>query len=158
MTLLILWLQATAAVAWIGGMLFLSLVAVPVLNPRASGAVHADLFRAMARRFRVIVWGAIVILLLTGPTLLLLRGFSLLDPSQWPAVLRLKVGLVMILLILTGTHDLLIGPRMGVIVRIPHASRTRLERLLVVATPWMARGSLVLALAVLATALSLARI
>jgi putative copper export protein len=155
--LFILWLHATAAVAWIGGMLFLSLVAVPVLNPRASGAGHAELFRALARRFRLIVWGAIAILLLTGPTLLFLRGLSLFDPSPWPSALRLKLALVVILLVLTGTHDLLLGPRVGSIAKLPPADRTGSERVLVAVTPWLARGSLLLALMILGVALLLAR-
>lgn len=113
MALVILWMHVMAAVVWIGGMLFLSLVAVPVLKPRSSGPTHAELFRSMARRFRLIVWMAIATLLTTGPVLLSLRGFSLLEPAQWPAVLSVKLGLVALLFTLTGTHDLLIGPRCG---------------------------------------------
>ncbi|TKB80644.1 MAG: hypothetical protein E8D45_03160 [Nitrospira sp.] len=155
MTFFILWLHLLAAMTWIGGMLFLSLVAVPVLKPRTSGPTHAELFRAMARRFRLIVWIAIATLLSTGPLLLSSRGFSLLEPAQWPAVLSVKLGLAALLLILTGTHDLLIGPRVGALVRMPPENRTRWDGILISATPWIARGSLVFALSIVALALAL---
>lgn len=157
MTLLILWFHLLAAVVWIGGMLFLSLVAVPVLKPRSSGPGHADLFRAMAIRFRPIVWMAVVTLLCTGPLLLSMRGVSVLAPAQWPAVLSIKLGLVVLLLILTGTHDLLIGPRVGALVRIPPQDRTGWDRSLILLAPWLARFSLLLAITIVGVAVSLSR-
>lgn len=138
-------------------MLFLSLVAVPVLKPRSSGPTHAELFRSMARRFRLIAWIAIAVLLSTGPLLLSLRGFSLLEPAQWPAVLSVKLGLAALLFILTGTHDLLIGPRMARIAKLPAERRGWAERGLVMASPWLARLSLLLAVAIVGVAVSLSR-
>ena len=152
MLILILWLHLMAAVTWIGGMLFLSLVAVPILKPRTAHPGQADLFRAMAQRFRPIVWGAIGVLLVTGPLLVTFQGWALFEPGQWPSALRIKLGLVAFLLLLTGAHDLVIGPRVGALSRTPPESRTGLERMLVSSTPWLARGSLILALVILAMA------
>jgi uncharacterized membrane protein len=154
---LLIWLHLLAAVSWIGGMIFLSLVLVPVLKREPFASQKALLFRTIGRRFRAVVWGAIAVLLFTGPLLLHQRGIPLADPLGWPMVLAAKLGLVAILLILTLTHDLIIGPRVVKILQLPTESRTRLDHALVVWSPWIARCSLFLALAVLFAAVMLAR-
>lgn len=157
MALIILWMHVMAAVVWIGGMVFLSAVAVPVLKPRSANPSQAELFRAMARRFRPVVWLSVAILLTTGPVLLFLRGLSLLEPAQWPGVLSLKLSLVALLLILTGAHDLLIGPRVARIAKLPAERRGWAERGLVMASPWLARLSLLLAMGIVGSAMTLSR-
>jgi uncharacterized membrane protein len=157
MTVLLVWLHLLAAISWIGGTIFLSVVLVPVLKREPFASQKALLFRTIAMRFRVVVWGAIAALLLTGPLLLHQRGIPIADPSGWPMVLAVKLGLVAILLLLTLTHDLIIGPRVGRIVQLPTKSRTRFDHTLVLWSPWVARFSLVLALAVLLAAVVLVR-
>ena len=154
---LLIWLHLVAAVSWVGGMIFLSLVLVPVLKREPFVSQKALLFRTIGRRFRAVVWGAIAVLLFTGPLLLHQRGLPIADPLGWPMVLGVKLGLVAILLILTLTHDLIIGPRVVKILQLPTESRTRLDHALVVWSPWIARCSLFLALAVLFAAVMLAR-
>ena len=149
MMVLLVWLHLLAAVAWIGGMLFLSVVLVPVLKLESFASQKAVLFRATAWRFRVVVWGAIAVLLFTGPLLLHQKGIPIMDPSGWPPVLTIKLGLVTILLFLTLTHDLIIGPLVGRIIQLTAESRTRFEQTLVLWSPWVARFSLFLALAIL---------
>ena len=103
------------------------------------------------------VWGAIAVLLFTGPLLLYHRGIPIAASSGWPKVLATKLGLVTILLLLTLTHDLIIGPRVGRIVQIPTESRTMFDHALVVWSPWVARLFLLLALSVLFAAVLLVR-
>lgn len=105
MMVLLVWLHLLAAIAWIGGMLFLSIVLVPVLRCELFASQKAVLFRAIAGRFRAVVWGAIAVLLFTGPLLLHERGIPIADPSGWPKILAAKLGLVIILLLLTLIHD-----------------------------------------------------
>jgi copper resistance protein D len=157
MMVLLVWLHLLAAIAWVGGMLFLSVVLVPVLKHEPFMSQRAVLFRTIAWRFRAVVWGAIAVLLLTGPLLLRDRGIPIADPSGWPGILATKLGLVAILLILTLIHDLILGPRIARILQIPSESRTRRDHTLVVWSPWVARISLVLALAILFAAVMLAR-
>jgi uncharacterized membrane protein len=157
MTVLLVWLHLLAAISWIGGTIFLSVVLVPVLKREPFASQKALLFRTIAMRFRVVVWGAIAVLLLTGPLLLHQRGIPIADPLGWPMVLVVKLGLVANLLLLTLTHDLIIGPRVGRIVQLPTKSRTRFDHTLVQWSPWVARFSLVLALAVLLAAVVLVR-
>jgi putative copper resistance protein D len=155
--LVLVWLHLLAAVAWIGGMVFLSLVLVPVLKREPFAAQRGALIRAAAMRFRLVVWSAIGVLLTTGPLLLLSRGWSLGEPDGWPAVLIVKIVLIAILLMLTLAHDFFIGPRVGRILQTPEPSRTGHDRLLVASSSWLPRLSLLLALAVLFAAVSLAR-
>jgi putative copper resistance protein D len=154
---LLIWLHLVAAVSWIGGMVFLSVVLVPILKREPFASQKTLLFLAMARRFRVVVWGVIAVLLFTGPLLLHQRGIPIADPSRWPTTLAVKLGLVTILLLLTLAHDLIIGPRVGRIVQLPTESRTRFDYALVLWSRWVARFSLLLALAVLFAAVMLAR-
>jgi putative copper resistance protein D len=155
MMVLLVWFHVLAAISWIGGTIFLSVVLVPVLKTAPFASQRALLFRTIARRFRVVVWGGIAVLLFTGPLLLHQRGIPITDPSVWPVVLAAKLELVTILLLLTLTHDLIIGPRVWRIAQIPTESRSRFDQTLVVWSPWIARFSLLLALAVLFAAVML---
>ena len=128
-----------------------------VLKREPFASQKALLFRITARRFRAVVWGAMALLLFTGPLLLHQRGIPIMDPSEWPKVLAVKLGLVTILLFLTLTHDLILGPLVGRIIQLPAESRTRFEQTQVLWSPWVARFSLFLALAVLFAAVMLVR-
>lgn len=154
---LLVWLHVLAAVSWIGGSIFLSVVLVPVLRREPFASQKALLIRTTALRFRPVVWGAIAILLLSGPMLLHQRGISIMDPSGWPMILSIKLGFVAILLLVTMAHDLIIGPRVGRILQIPAESRTRSDQAMVAWSPWVARSSLVLTLIVLFAAVILVR-
>ncbi len=150
---IVVWVHLLAAVSWIGGMIFLTLVLVPIFRREGFGSERGELFRTIARRFRIVVWGAVAVLLTSGPVLLHLRGLSIADPTEWPPVLSVKLRLVAILLALTLAHDLVVGPRMADI-------RTRSDsshQVLRVISAWLPRLSLVLALVVLGTAVVLAR-
>lgn len=132
---LLIWVHLVAAISWIAGTIFLSVVLVPVLKQEPFVSQRALFFRTIARRFRSVVWGAITVLLFTGPLLLHQRGISFSSPSVWPLVLTAKLGLVTFLLFLTLTHDLILGPRVGRIVRLPTESRTRFDQVLVQWSP-----------------------
>mgnify|MGYP001589941138 CR=1 FL=1 len=156
-TSLLIWLHLLAAICWIGGTIFLSLVLVPVLKREPFAAQRPLLFRTVARRFRLVVWGAIAVLLLTGPLLLHQRGIAISDPSNWPMVLTVKLGLVTFLLFLTLTHDLVLGPLVGKIAQSPAESRTKFDQALVLWFPLVARFSLALTLGILFAAVLLMR-
>ena len=157
MMVFLVWLHVLAAVSWIGGTIFLSVVLVPVLRREPFASQRAMLIRTTALRFRAVVWGSIATLLITGPMLLHQRGIPIADPAGWPMVLSVKLGLVAILLLFTVTHDLIIGPRVGRILQIPTERRTSSDHALVAWSPWIARSSLVLTLAVLLAAVILVR-
>jgi copper resistance protein D len=150
-------LHILAAVTWIGGMLFVSLVLAPLVRNRKAAPEFMALFRSAALRFRVIAWAAVGVLLLTGPMLLLQRGISPSLPSSWPYIVRLKLALVGMLLALTAMHDLVFGPRMRQIGSVPEGSRSPRERMIVRVSVWIPRFALLIALAVVVVAAVLAR-
>src|SRR6188768_2370038 len=123
-------LHLLAAVTWIGGMVFLSLVLAPLVRGRKAAPEFMALFRSAALRFRPIVWVAIAVLLATGPMLLSLRGISATSPASWPGIVTVKLTLVGLLLFVTLLHDLVFGPQVRRVSAIPDAQRTAGERVI----------------------------
>jgi putative copper resistance protein D len=80
MMVLLVWLHLLAAFSWIGGMIFLSVVLVPVLKREPFASQKTVHFQTIAWRSRAVVWGAIAVLLFTGPLLLHQRGIPITDP------------------------------------------------------------------------------
>ena len=150
-------LHLLAAVTWIGGMVFLSLVLAPLVRGRKAAPEFMALFRSAALRFRPIVWVAIAVLLPTGPMLLSLRGISVTSPASWPGIVTVKLTLVGLLLFLTLLHDLVFGPQVRRVSAIPDAQRTARERVIFRTARWLPRLSLLIALVVVIAAAMLAR-
>ena len=153
----LVWLHLTAAIAWIGGMIFLSLVLAPLVRSYKTVPEVMALFRTAALRFRLVVWAAVALLLGTGPLLLHHRGLSLFDPAGWPQVLRVKLALVGALVALTLAHDLLQASQVRKISSIPENARSSWQRAIVRTSSWVPRVALLLALGVLLMAVILSR-
>ncbi|MDH4098240.1 MAG: hypothetical protein OEY21_03000 [Nitrospira sp.] len=149
-------LHILAAIAWIGGMMFLSLVLAPLVRSRKAVPEVMALFRSAALRFRILVWVAIGILLTTGPMLLAQRGIDITNPATWPGIVTIKLGLVTLLLVLTFSHDLLSRPKVSQGSAISAASRTAWEQTVVQTARWLPRLSLLVSLAVVVAAAVLA--
>jgi len=153
----LVWLHLIAAVSWIGGTIFLSLVLAPSYRALASKPDAGALFRTSAKRFRLVVWGAVAVLLVTGPMLVLSHGWPLFEPVRWPSLLGIKLVLVAVLLLMTITHDLVLGPRVRVIQALSPGQRTAVDQTVLAAATWLPRVALVVSLAVLFAAVILAR-
>ncbi len=138
-------------------MIFLSLVLAPMIRSYKAVPEFMALFRSAALRFRLIVWGAIALLLLTGPLLLHQRSLSIVDPSGWPLIFQIKLGLVGVLLLLTFAHDLLQGSQVRKISAIPEDARSSWEQAIVRSSSWAPRVALLIALGVLLAAVVLVR-
>ncbi|MBX3330137.1 MAG: CopD family protein [Nitrospira sp.] len=153
----LVFLHLLAAVTWIGGMIFLSLVLAPLVRGRKAAPEFMALFRSSALRFRPIVWVAVAVLLATGPMLLSLRGIHVTSPASWPGIVIAKLALVVLLLFLTLIHDLVLGPQVSRVSAIPDSQRTPSERIVFKTARWIPRLSLLIALGVLVAAAMLAR-
>ena len=158
-------LHLLAAIVWIGGTVFLAAVVIPVtrrsITPPQEGARVLGL---VARRFRVVSWAAVAVLI--GSGLYLVTGHWGVTPSVFFTgegwfinVLRAKVGLVLAVLALSLVHDLYLGPRMAARMEVrgpggqpsPEAQRTR--RVVI----RLARVNMLLVLALLAVTVSMTR-
>jgi uncharacterized membrane protein len=136
MSLLLLsrWLHAMAAITWIGGMLFIALVLVPATRGIPDPALRARMVRDVGRRFRLVAWIALAILILTGVFQLWVHPFLLGSPRfQW------KAGLVALSLVLSVIHDFVLGPRAG---------RPGAEAGMRLRATWVARANVLFVLAI----------
>ncbi len=150
----ILWIHLLAAVTWIGGMVIVSLVVVPVLASREPSSQHTELLRAIGERFSQVGWVCIVVLVMTGILNLmhLAIPWDVLFTTRLGKLLIVKWGLVAGMIGLSIYHDFIAGPRLkflspGDPVYVRLAARMR----------WSGRLSLILGLATLFVAIGLRR-
>lgn len=155
--LILVWIHLTAATFWIGGMLFLSLVAVPLLkkDPDPSSAQRG--FINIARRFRALVWMVLSLLVITGAILLPNHVDLSVFPTAWPAVVLVKLLLVLLLVVASLAHDKFLAPKVRTLKRKPAAELTSLEKILIRFSPLIGRLTLLLGLAILFVAVLLVR-
>jgi uncharacterized membrane protein len=110
-----------AAMFWLGGMFFLGVIGAPTLRAMEPAALRQRLFHQIGARFRSAGWWAIAILLVTGTLNLHFRGWLhgnvLGSTAFWitPAghALSLKLITVTAMLVVSGIHDFVLGPRAG---------------------------------------------
>jgi len=99
------WLHIVSAMLWLGGMLFLTVVLVPVLKG-VDPSLRGRLVDAVGVRFRMAGWICLGLLVLTGFANVLMRGYSLTSP-----LLSAKLVLVGVILVLSFFHDFVVGPK-----------------------------------------------
>ena len=146
-----------AAIFWVGGMLFLSFVAVPLLKNSADSAQAQRWFLGVARRFRALVWVAIGVLVITGAWLLSNYVNFSASFSDWPSSVIIKLVLVFLLIVTSITHDRIIGPKVRVIKQKTPSDWTRCDQVLVRFAPWIGRMTMILGLAVVLAGVILVR-
>lgn len=163
--LLNVYVHVLSAVVWIGGMLFLGLVAVPIAQRMEPRAAAARFVRMVGRRFRPIAWICICLLVATGIVNLYYRGVTpgyVLSGDLFQTVsgrlLAIKVALVALVIALSFLHDFIIGPRLAAAMEqaLPAEAdrRTALRRMV----SRLARANVLLALVVLGLAVAVARL
>jgi copper resistance protein D len=106
-----------AALFWLGGMFFLAIVGAPVLRRIQPDELRARLFSELGLAFRRAGWVAIGVLLVTGVLNLYLAGTlaSLGTAGLWRtpygAALVWKLAAVAVMVLVSGVHDFVLGPR-----------------------------------------------
>jgi uncharacterized membrane protein len=155
------WLHVLAAATWLGTMVFLAAVLVPVLRATGDDALRARLLGATGTRLRALGWLSFGVLATTGLVNLTFRGFDLLDRSDvgwrlWQGpfghALAWKLGLFAVVLLLSAVHDFRLGPRATALAPGSPAA-LRLRRW----ATWIGRLNLLLGLAIVFLAVALAR-
>ncbi len=155
-------LHILSAITWIGGMLFLTLVVVPVTRAELFRPLSAKLLHFSGVRFRTIGWICLITLVLTGLLNLHFRGVHWADawnPAFWRSyfghILLIKISMVAIILIISALHDFWIGPGATEMMQQqnPPAKLKTFRR----AASWIGRINLILALSVVFLAIQLVR-
>lgn len=159
---LLVWLHLLAAMAWIGGAVFLVTVLAPVLRSPALRDQAGELLRATGGRLKALGWVCIITLVSSGTALLEYRGVRLADlanPAFYQSAhgqsIGLKLLLVTTIVSLSLWHDFFVGPRardlMVAAPRSPEAASARRQ------AGWLGRITLVLGLAVVLLAVFIVR-
>ena len=89
----VFYLHLLGATVWIGGLIVLGGL-VPAVRQATD---DREVIKAMARRFGVISWSALGLLVLTG-------GYMAVD--FWSQTLAIKIGLVLLVAMLAGWHSI----------------------------------------------------
>ena len=155
------WIHVLAAAAWIGTLVFLAAVLVPVLRRQGDDRLRARLLGAAGPGLRTLGWTCFGLLFATGLVNLTGRGFDLADRSdvlwrlwQGPfgAALTWKLALFGLVLLLSALHDFRWGPRAAA-AEPGSTEALRLRRI----AGWVGRATLLLALAIVFFAVMLVR-
>jgi uncharacterized membrane protein len=107
-----------AAIAWVGGTIFLVIVLVPAIRRPEFGGIASALIRFTALRFRWVGWVCFGVFIFTGIVNLAGRGIGwqeLRDATFWQgsfgSTLAIKLMLVAAILLISAFHDFYLGPR-----------------------------------------------
>ena len=157
------YLHLLAMAVWVGGILFIAIVLVPITRrmqePPGSGS---RVLGSVGRRFRPVSWTALVVLVVTGAWLLAQRGVGpgdiLTGDGVFYEALRTKLGFVALLLVLSILHDFVLGPRLARQMQESsmgkgHAVAVRRRKLV----SWLARVNLLITLVIVAMGVLLVR-
>lgn len=141
MALAIRYVHLLAVTTWVGGMLFIALVLVPVTRGLEDPAFRTRLVQVTGRRFRAVGWVALGVIVASG-----LGNLALRPELLWVSRFHAKVALVVVALVLSAVHDFALGPRAG---------RPGVDPSARVVASWMARLNVLVALAIVALGLAL---
>lgn len=131
-----------AAVTWLGGMLFVALVLLPVTRRVQDPHLRVHLISQAGKRFRTVGWIALGLLVATGLAILSRRPWLLRAPA-----FQMKAALVVIALGVSALHDFVLGPRVG---RLPPGVTAPRRRV-----SWLARINVLIVLTIVLLGLSL---
>lgn len=153
-------LHIIAAILWVGGLLFMSLMLVPALRALGDPALTARLIQAVGKRFKVVGWTCLMVLLITGCLNLYARGIShamLGSADFWRSdfgeTLAWKLVLFLVIIVLSLVHDLVAGPRLRAL-RVTDPERADGYRVM---ASWLGRITLILSLIIIVLAVTLVR-
>ncbi len=149
------------AMFWVGGMLFTAAILVPATR-RQLAEQRGRLFTILGTRFSRLTWLLFPLLILTGITALLGKGFELSHlftsgfwSTAYGSTLMHKLLLFALVLIISGLHDFWLGPKASQLMEDepdqPHTQKIRK------ASSWLGRVNLVLGLIIVFFAVSLVR-
>lgn len=155
---LTVYIHVISAIGWVGGILFLGLVAVPAIR-RLDDKKRSALMNDLGNRFRSVGYVLLVILLITGVIQAIAHGATVanvINGTFWRTPFGTNLGLKLIFIVLmlgvSISHDFFVGPAS---IRASDSGHdaTRLRK----TASWLARITALLALIVVAYAVKLVR-
>ena len=107
-----------AAVTWLGGMLFLVMVMLPLARRHGFGGQGFVVLRQVAGRFVPVAWAAKIILVLTGAYLAFDHwgigvGEFFSGGIHFIDMLQIKTALFLVVVLISLAHDFWLGPSMA---------------------------------------------
>lgn len=156
-----MWLHLAAAMVWIGGLAFISMVLVPTLRAPALRPQALVLLRTSGRKFQRIAYASFVTLAVTGIANLYFKAGGSLDvvraflPTPYGRLLAAKVLLVLAIVALSLYHDFVVGPQAARALEADAASGE--AKALRRRASWLGRINTLLSLVVMTLALLLVR-
>ncbi len=103
-------LHLLGAIAWIGGMIFTSLVVAPVLRRELAGPERYRIIQLIGQRFRMVEGIAFFIIFSSGLYKIMQLGMDLDWGSAFGRILVIKLVIVMVLIVLSILHGQVWGP------------------------------------------------
>ncbi|HKJ44595.1 MAG TPA: DUF4149 domain-containing protein [Balneolales bacterium] len=151
-----------SAMVWVGGILFMVLVIVPLLRKKDLKSSAATLVQKVGVQFRLVGWISLILLLITGIFNLGFRGYhwsDLWSGALWQGsfghILAVKLLFVSLIYLISAVHDFYIGPKATELWQEDPASPK--AKKLRKAASWIGRLNLIFALIVVFEAISLVR-
>lgn len=110
---LIRFLHVLGVTVWIGGLVFVGAVAMPVARTASDPARRRELITAVARRFTPVAGVAWVLILATGMGILGRRDISVgdLPDTDWGTRVLVKLTLLLAMGVVVLLHSMWQGPR-----------------------------------------------
>jgi uncharacterized membrane protein len=156
-----MWLHLLAAIVWIGGLAFISMVLVPTLRAPGLRAQAVLLLRTAGRKFQRVAYASLVTLAVTGTLNLYFKAGGsaaaaiALLPTEYGHLLIAKVLLVVAIVALSLYHDFAVGPAAARALEADPAGAAALS--LRKRASWLGRANMLLSLVVMTLALLLVR-
>ena len=111
------WIHLIGTVTWIGGMIFYVLILMPsmkAIEPSQAG----KLVGALTKRYAIFVWGAIILLIVTGILISLNRNVRLFQNTRG-ILLGIKHIVIACMIIVGAVISKGIGPRLAAPPKLP---------------------------------------
>lgn len=109
------WLHLLAAITWIGGQLFILIVLLPIMRGALPRDERVLLFARVGRRYGLVSWVALSVLIVTGVINGQRRGVNwahLFQAGSYGQILGAKLVLVAVVIVVTIVHAGYFGRRM----------------------------------------------
>ena len=108
-----------SAVVWLGGMLFMVMVMLPVARQamrEGDPGAGLEMLKDAASRFLPVAWTAMILLGLSGAYLAwehwgIRPGVFFSDDGRFMQIMRVKTGLFMMVVLFSLIHDFWLGPK-----------------------------------------------